>query len=318
MKQSNAPSELRPTDDDVGDSVAFDEFADGFDNLSMFRRRCDLRRINHPARLYKYRAIPDVKSKRVRRRLRKPIVRLLLHNELWLASPMSFNDPFDGRSGYAIDERGDALREMVDANFARTQARYGVQLGAQLRDEFVEDPDDLIRGLENNHEEIIKRLGVCSLSKHSHNQLMWAHYANEHRGFCVQLSVAHDVRNLYCHEVGYSNKYPVKTDVFRNRDVKSDQLPFLRKSEDWADEGEWRIVEPDQVNVPRKFAPSALTALMFGLRTTQDDKDYITKLLAERERRHRCSPVVYEAVQARHRYRVSFRGAFVFRVDQAT
>lgn len=307
MNQSQIVSGWQVKQGDVDLLNKYEEALTSLDGLTPFQRRCYLCASPHPVRLYKYRAIPNHKSERMQRRLRHPLVRLLLNNELWMAPTVSFNDPFDGRAGYEILERGDQLRQLMDAHVKRLAVEHGLSPDVQVDEEAVLHPDRLLRVLEENHEKMRNTLGICALTTDAHNPLMWSHYADEHRGLCVQLDVSNDLRNLFAHPVEYSNTYPVMKDLFRPAANRDDLLPFLRKSEHWSYEKEWRLVDTFHVREPRVFSPEALTGVLFGLRTTKQNKEYILRLLDERERKYKVRPAIYDAVEARQRYRVRFR-----------
>lgn len=307
MKKPQATSGHFMRQMDVDLMKKYEDAVIWLEGLTVFQRRCYLRDQGHPVRLYKYRAIPRHKSERIQRKLRRPLVRLLLHNELWMSPTVSFNDPFDGRAGYDILERGHELRALMNAHARRLAVEDGRSADVQISEEAVLYPERLLRILEVHHEKMRNTLGICALTTDAHNPLMWSHYSDEHRGICVQLDVSRDLRNLFAHPVEYSNTFPVIRDLFRPVADRADLLPFLRKSEHWSYEKEWRLVDPLHVREPKAFTPDALTAVLFGLRTPKEDKEYVLRLLDERERKYRIRPAIYDAAEAKWRYRVRFR-----------
>jgi Protein of unknown function (DUF2971) len=83
---------------------------------------------------------------------------------------------------------------------------------------------------------------IYCLSTRPASPLMWSHYADHHRGVCLEF----DARTLdfgSATEVTYSATYP----NFRLED-DTDLSPFYIKSSDWAYEEEYRLValEPDK------------------------------------------------------------------------
>jgi len=307
MKRRPILTEWKPTKIDAGLMRRHEEALEWLAGLTPFQRRCYLHDCGQPVRLYKYRTIPQHKNDRTRRRLRHPLVQLLLNNELWMAPTISFNDPFDGRAAYDILERGEELRQLAIEFLKRRTNGSGLPKDAQPDEEVVQHPERLVRILEAHHEHMRNKLGICALTTDAHNPLMWSHYADEHRGICVQLDASADLRNLFAEPVEYSNTYPVMASLFRPREERKDVLPFLRKSEHWAYEKEWRLMDVHHVNEPRQFSPQALTAVIFGLRTPQQDKDYVLRLLDERAKKYKVRPKVYDAIEARRRYWVRFR-----------
>lgn len=77
---------------------------------------------------------------------------------------------------------------------------------------------------------------VCSFSQYKENILMWSHYANYHKGFCIEYEIEEILRknpNLF--PVMYSNEIIDKKE--------NDMRYMLRKSLDWQYECEWRIID---------------------------------------------------------------------------
>ena len=63
--------------------------------------------------------------------------------------------------------------------------------------EKLNDPNDLYRNYSNKHplsSEIFTKRGkyqgtICSLSEEYNHYLMWTHYADSHKGICVEIDV---------------------------------------------------------------------------------------------------------------------------------
>lgn len=252
-----------------------------------------------PRRLYKYRSVPAATDVDGRHRLEA----LLLDNALWLADPDSFNDPFDGKSAFDLTLRGPALRQGLE-RLARRQGMTSAKARKWVSSAVVANPRWLEAQLTRNMEVMRHQLGVCALSQEPRNPLLWAHYANDHRGLCVQLDLRADLDALVAHPVEYQDEFPVLRDLDRDPDDQRAMLPFLRKSTDWAYEKEWRIVAPDYPNTVRVFAPAALSAVILGMRMTDDDRAYIHGLMDQRKARFGQRPQMFQAVAASRAYRV--------------
>ncbi|MBL0476330.1 DUF2971 domain-containing protein [Aeromonas veronii] len=104
--------------------------------------------------------------------------------------------------------------------------------------------------------EIIDKLGIVSFSETSRNLLMWAHYADEHRGMCIGFDP--EVLNSldkYEEERSCLAYYPVKLN-YDNQRVDINELPaelsldmvakkiLTTKSDDWIYEKEHRCIVP--------------------------------------------------------------------------
>lgn len=114
---------------------------------------------------------------------------------------------------------------------------------------FNEDIEDLKNKLSNNFR-------ISSLTIEKDNLLMWSHYANEHKGFCIEFDISKEleiypynskyyrflIHNLF--PVIYSNERPeLETYLFR-RDTIFEWYKngLLRKFSAWSYEKEWRLI----------------------------------------------------------------------------
>lgn len=255
-----------------------------------------------PFHFYKFRPIPSKTDTQGRERLED----LLLRNRLWLAAPSTFNDPFDGRSAYELTLDAVAFRKELE-RLLRRQGMKSEEAKRRVRSEVVANPEWFRQQREQHLNLIREHLGVCALSANPRSPLLWAHYAQDHKGISVQLQPWRDPKALVAHQVEYEKDYPVMKDFARSDIGQDVMLPFLRKSPDWAYEAEWRIVVPDLPNTFHAFNPQALTGVIFGLRTPEADKAYINELMEERERRYGAKPTLYQAVAADRAYRVVIR-----------
>lgn len=88
-------------------------------------------------------------------------------------------------------------------------------------------------------------IGVLSLTEKNDNLLMWSHYADSHRGFCLCFDATAGFFNrrrtdndefYHLRKVSYSAKRPSKSMM----DIGSIEL-FLLKSDVWSYEYEWRM-----------------------------------------------------------------------------
>jgi hypothetical protein len=136
-------------------------------------------RISPPC-FYKFRSIPasdDVQG-------RAWLEDLLLNNQLWLAAPSTFNDPFDGRSAYDLTLRGLELRKELE-RLLRRQGMKSQEARKHVPSSLITNPEWFRQQRERHLNLIRNHVGVCSLSTNPRIPLLWAHYAEDHKGICV-------------------------------------------------------------------------------------------------------------------------------------
>lgn len=129
--------------------------------------------------------------------------------------------------------------------------------------------------------------GIYSLSKNCTDELLWAHYANSHEGFCIEYdldTLMHFGRNEYhTFDVSYSD-HPPKLNI--NDILKiDDKISFMQKligikSKRWAYEKEIRVVTSE--SGLQNYDYRAVKAIYFGLRMSQERIQKIMKCLCGR------------------------------------
>lgn len=122
------------------------------------------------------------------------------------------------------------------------------------------------------------------------NTLMWSHYADEHRGFCILYDFSDKFINSKEGET--PRNYFMKVDyIDENVDVNKSEMSvqkgFATKSIDWKYENEVRLISYDgsseedftYINLDEK---SKIKAIFFGLRCDEDTIKTIKKLLVDK------------------------------------
>ncbi len=131
----------------------------------------------------------------------------LITNKIWMAHPSSFNDPFDSRVELPPDFRKQVQQE-VSAHIDQCLPGHENQSRRTLIRKGLErytDPLDIRRLLMTNNitldkglthsvqliyliADVYASIGICSFARPKANpdqRLMWSHYGDSHKGFCV-------------------------------------------------------------------------------------------------------------------------------------
>lgn len=155
------------------------------------------------------------------------------------------------------------------------------------------EPPAAVRRL---YENFSKAFGALCLTERYDNLLMWAHYAQDHKGVVVGLDLnkAPGLSDLIS-PVNYSDSFPTTSDpaeqaaIFLGRpnrkwpDTYSLFLETLfTKGNDWAHEQEWRVIRPTGVDLSSdvddrdiskqlvSIPPEAFVSIRIGCRATPD------------------------------------------------
>jgi hypothetical protein len=168
----------------------------------------------------------------------------LSNQKNWVADPFEFNDPFEF--------------SLIDKYNYTSEGNVEPLEKQQL---------DRIKKIQNE----ISEFGVVCYSSDYINNLLWAHYADNHKGMCLVFDIPEeDVPSLY--KVSYSKKYPFVG--FENRESYEEIIPVVtNKSIDWAYEKEYRQVFYRK-NILNEY-PGELIEIIFGCRTPFDDMQIV-------------------------------------------
>ncbi|WP_051507138.1 DUF2971 domain-containing protein [Saccharibacillus sacchari] len=212
-----------------------------------------IKKENIPSRLFKFQPIEDVR------------INSLLQNEIWFSVPKELNDPYDCMGTYWEEEEiEEILRKTISSE----------NLKQRSTNEIINEALDSLR----DHTKI------SCFSEELYNMPMWAHYANNHQGICVEynftsLNAGVDFsKSLF--PVGYEkNRYNI-TDLLKrsfenSNDPKIRLLYFVMqlKHESWKYEKEWRIIlHTENMKSGLVSSPIQPTAIYFGLNCREFEK----------------------------------------------
>ena len=224
-----------------------------------------------PEFLYKYCKL-DQKNK-------KNLQRIFTHNELHFSSPQQFNDPFDCRVQASFDATDDDWEDYLnrvlkdrhpEGDFDERQA-FVSQL---IRVGWREDPGTKQK-IVNDVQDAVNKIGVFCLSEVRDNILMWSHYADGHRGFCLQFHIKPEAYPFgeLLFKVEYASSYP-EINIMRGREDQTRKVLWT-KSDFWKYEKEWRIFDPDKGPGIRVFPAEMLTGVIFGCEMPHEDRQLI-------------------------------------------
>lgn len=148
------------------------------------------------------------------------------------------------------------------------------------------------RQFEEWYKQYFGNIGILSLSAQNDNMIMFSHYANKHKGICLQFDTTKDEIFTNASPVNYRNSIPYINykdywDFVSNRDKDYSKFDviFFTKHKDWIYEEEWRILHQLEANKKEylyKFNSEALTGIIFGLDTEHDVKEEIRNLISSK------------------------------------
>jgi hypothetical protein len=224
-----------------------------------------------------------------------------------------FNDPWDCKPSFYVPEEKDQLERLVQFMYAaskkHTPEMDPVALEAHTK-HYLENPAqlraDLNAGSAEMWEQMGRRYRIYCLSARPDSQLMWGHYADHHRGVCLEFNVrTRDFSSAT--EVRYNATYP----EYR-LDDNTDLSPFFTKSSDWAYEMEYRLVAQEESEAfgsrtlmtrddgMFQFSEGALVSVIIGSSAADITKPEIEELARG------TGVLIRAAMRVPHRYELTF------------
>ena len=170
---------------------------------------------------------------------------VLINKKIWIAKPESFNDPFDCRIEF---------EDITDDNLLKWIFKQ------------------MDRGTKQSE----------SMSEFKDNILMWSHYADKHRGFCIEFTRDSDnyLGDIYrTIPINYVNEYTKMKLIDSTGEVYESVFYkyFFTKAKDWEYEGEWRCFYHEggrEVSMP-----TDISSVIFGLEMTEQHENTIKNIL---------------------------------------
>lgn len=111
-------------------------------------------------------------------------------------------------------------------------------------------------------------LRVVSLTALNAHPLMWAHYADSHKGICIGFSTAHTPKLVTARPISYQSDLPTWNIVTG----KLISVAYMTKSADWEYEQEWRIFH-EEPHI--QLGLNSIASVTLGARVSAADKEWV-------------------------------------------
>lgn len=204
---------------------------------------------------------------------------------LWYSKVARFNDPFE--LAYVIEQ--DLADDDVDYIYARLRDNQVKQKGASALAEW--DSAYMTKGIINDKfregilqgtvnalvKQKLNEGGVSCLAEANDDILMWAHYADGHRGFCLEFDTSFEPFSKL-HQVKYQPQIPTFNPVRVFQDAEEFMKIFTTKFTAWKYEKEWRLLHK-KGDTGYRYGVEALTGIYLGSAMEEAHKDVVLHLL---------------------------------------
>lgn len=200
----------------------------------------------------------------------------LVNEQLNLSSPTTFNDPFDCPIRELLNN-GDDISNLQ-------QQAYKDCLKVACFTSNVKLPY-----VSGNGEIVYNKKKHRKDKKEFLNTLMWAHYADSHKGICIKYRFHNSMSKLggdnngivaYFKDVKYSNR---EMSIYSKKDAINLEDAFFLKGKDWEYENELRFLLYDLNNQDTYGTiniSNCIEAIYFGLKCSDKDKETIRNIMS--------------------------------------
>jgi Protein of unknown function (DUF2971) len=273
----------------------------------------DIKIKNLPKKLYKYRAVNDFS------------IQNLIEDSVWLNKPSQYNDPYEFYESMNIDL---LLKEMNHAKFEEILSSFSHKVNlsesiikeSKLKDDpfsflgayilrqggYSEDKikmqleilDKMVKEqMQSNAMDRLKLMQdsmvVCSFCESPKQLLMWSHYADSHRGICIEYNIESwendDLRKRLLFPVMYQNEFYDSTNHILNY-IKNGEFNNLypiiagsTKSKDWEHEQEWRfLIQAGDFFAPQNYRMNCQTRVFLGAKISTENRERVSVICKEK------------------------------------
>lgn len=209
-----------------------------------------------PHKLYKYQPFTALSLQNLKNQI------------IYFGSPLNFNDPYDCALSPSIKMPTDADIKKIRRQYLSKPAlapailnEFHTASTENLRAKFVKSAQNV---LDNAIQEFLKKRGVSCFSENVDSLLMWSHYADHCKGFCLEFDTSTELFQKI-KQVRYKSNIPEFDAVALLCDEGFDPVPdlYCTKAIDWAYENEWRSIH-NEVGTSFFYPSEALTGVYFG------------------------------------------------------
>jgi hypothetical protein len=237
------------------------------------------------AHFYKYAEFADKKQERLKE--------ILLEHKLYLPTLDQLNDPADGRPKLAAVSEEKLftflyqIRQSKNPRMSPEQQKYERRvLEHNLK---LHGKEVIARELSKSLNNELNDWKIYCLSKRWDNLSLWAKYANDHSGYCLEfanigpfLTAAKVVRYGEAPEIDPTNREHM------------DGRWFFCKREVWSNEEEVRVLIPRHSSCKFQIDPTWLSRLILGWKMAEADKQRIRAWAKERVPELKVVSAIYD------------------------
>ncbi len=263
-----------------------------------------------PESLYKFRAWDDYGKSAI------------VNREIYFSSPADLNDPFDCRIPVRYDKMSDSeYRQYLQFIIRANHPSNSDQEIEKITDEFLEKipertPENIFRISKISFPYIAETYGVYSLTRNKDRHLLWSHYADSHKGFCIEWNGEQLLEYLYSlfesngipiyfHAVEYSDNddIPIIIPPLEPGYENHFQKIMINKSKVWRYEKEYRfILIGKSKHIEPHIPESCYSKIYIGCNMPVETEQEVRKAVSE----HLSNVPIIKVIRNLETYKLNF------------
>jgi hypothetical protein len=218
------------------------------------------------------------------------------NNRFWFAKPETLNDPYDCNPAFKSNNDFSVISVILeDLSKEETALVLKIFPNCQTKDDIyklimkiknsADIPSDIKDFVIWNFQGMVSRLvrvkiantGILCFSTDPIDIKMWTHYANNHKGICLEIEIPKDTRSLK--KVIYTKEQPY-LDIHEAMSEKYGKLLeiFYTKSIRWRHEKEWRMVSL-KGDIEKEIPGTNIKQIIYGIQSSEETKAKINELI---------------------------------------
>jgi len=203
---------------------------------------------------------------------------------LWISHPRKFNDPFDCAEAMVFNRSNEVRANTFYDGFLNFNDLQMMQfVGGLVEEDSVADEPDSVSPSEFYLRQHLKPFrGITCFSEVPKHLLMWSHYADSHKGFCLEFATGFSPFCDQLHKVVYQNVLPTTVPSEREPGNLDCLRRFLLvKARVWSYEKEWRIVS-EMSDTTIAYPRAAIKRILVGAKASVRTHNALKKAVASR------------------------------------
>jgi hypothetical protein len=215
--------------------------------------------------------------------------KLLIERELYFAKASEFNDPYDAAIPFRFRKEDLTKDNIFSKYYEMAKSRNPSWSHSTLVEHAKKWAAKNLFTNENHLNElnewiqstINKKFGIVSFSLFPDNILLWSHYSNSHRGFCVGFNTKrlYEFTKAALHKVFYEHSFPEYK--LKNESLEMIGTMLSTKSPLWEYEQEYRLIKSQFAGKPMKLPLNVFEYVILGCKMLEEHEKEITTWVFE-------------------------------------